>query len=285
MMSLLEIVEKINKEQQPTVTELYTARFLWPSAQHAKAVFSLLETLGTERLSLQCELEKIGIRLVSPRKEAMIIMDFPMQFFEEYAVLKPFWFTTHMEAVCKAFKSTRKEEKAYFEANLTKIIKGESISTAGNLTITRNSTLKRLFTMEADTPQPHEKDIPNPANYQPTWTAKVAVDQFEQLLKSAPKKPLTEHLAFSAEQDTLTLSNEDFKATLTKSDALLDVTRTENGEVKAHYDAAYLRMWFQRLKPLSAVATVAFAKDAPIRISFTENYEIAIWLAPTIIKE
>jgi proliferating cell nuclear antigen len=219
--------------------------------------------------------EAIKLRAMDPSRVAMIDFEWPKTIFDEYNCNEPMKMCINVSELLKLLRRTGKDET--LELTLDEKTNRLKITIKG----------KYLRTFNMPTLEATEEEVPTPKvtfNVKARATTeglKEAIEDATLVSDHVRIEADNEKLAMNATGDLMGAKIEFVKG----SDALLNLETKE--PAKATFSLSYLSEIIKAAAATSAVATLEFSTDMPIKLDFEQEKEgkLTFYLAPRIEVE
>lgn len=219
--------------------------------------------------------EAIKLRAMDPSRVAMIDFEWPKTIFDEYNCTEAMKMCINISELLKLLRRAGKDESLELALD----------EKTGRLKITIKGKYVRTFNMP--TLEATEEEVPTPKvtfNVKARATTEGLKDAIEDATLVSDHVRIeadSEKLAMNATGDLMGANIEFVKG----SDALLSLETKEPS--KATFSLSYLSEIIKAAVATSAVATIEFSTDMPIRIDFEQEKEgkLTFYLAPRIEVE
>ena len=247
----------------------------WNNSQYLKAVFNLVREFGDEA-TFTLNPEGLELKQMNPARETMLWLKLEKHGCESYDISTPIKFCFNVDRfIDKFLKNTYKDESLQLEIPDDKVKMEVALKQRNN----RKFSVTLLESSEEECPLPRLTH---------DFKVRVLLDDLNTTFKDIDDSGATkiiansENISFEQNGDL-----EKFSVTFRKDYEILDIESKVNGEIQNFYNSGYLKAWWQKLKPLSDIATLSFSKDMPIEINVElGNYGSAtVYLAPRIEEE
>jgi len=219
--------------------------------------------------------EAIKLRAMDPSRVAMVDFEWPKTIFDEYNCSQQMKMCINISELLKLLRRAGKDESLELALD----------EKTGRLKITIKGKYVRTFNMP--TLEATEEEVPTP---KVTFNvkARATTEGLKEAIEDATL--VSDHVRIEADNEKLAMNatGDLMGATIEfkkGSDALLSLETKESS--KATFSLSYLSEIIKAAVATSAVATIEFSTDMPIKIDFEQEKEgkLTFYLAPRIEVE
>jgi len=243
----------------------------------AKLLKDMMTSISTliDEATFDIAPEGIGLRAMDPSRVAMVDFEWPKTIFDEYNCSESMKMCLNISEMLKLLRRVGKDES--IELSLDE--------KTGRLKLTIRGKYVRTFNMP--TLEAMEEEVPTP---KVTFNvkARATTDGLREAIEDASL--VSDHVRIEADNEKMVMqaTGDLMGATIELkkgSDALLNLEVKESS--KATFSLSYLSEIVKAASATSAVATLEFSSDMPIKLNFEQEKEgkLAFYLAPRIEVE